>query len=407
MKLLIYGDYFLPVVGGVQTALKHLAEGLAESYGRATDQGLGRIEVTLVTRSEANGMDDSTLPYSVVRRPGFWQLFCLIREADLIHVAGPCLLPMAIGRLLRKPVVVEHHGYQAICPNGLLFQEPSRVVCSGYFMRREYGKCVRCCASTMGLNGSIRALLLNFPRRWLCEKMTANITISNHVATRLKLPRSRTVYYGIDEAHCGTTGSPLPRAGGFQLAYVGRLVVEKGPAVLLDAVKILNDRGVRTTVSYIGDGPERDQLENLVRSLGVGELVTFTGDLRGSALERTVAGMDLVVMPSLCEETAGLSAIEQMMRGKVVIVSDIGGLSEVVGDAGLKFAPGDALALSVCVQRAMDSPALVASLGSAARARAMQLFRRDCMIQGHVSLYRETLGMHDSSRSRRRDAYAK
>ena len=47
--------------------------------------------------------------------------------------------------------------------------------------------------------------------------------------------------------------------------------------------------------------------------------------------------MRVVVMPSQWEETAGLAAIEQMMRGGVVIASDIGGLGEVVSEAGLRY----------------------------------------------------------------------
>jgi hypothetical protein len=42
----------------------------------------------------------------------------LIRRANVVHLAGPALLPLLLARLFRKPVVVEHHGYQAICPNG-------------------------------------------------------------------------------------------------------------------------------------------------------------------------------------------------------------------------------------------------------------------------------------------------
>ena len=94
-------------------------------------------------------------------------------------------------------------------------------------------------------------------------------------------------------------------------------------------------------------------------------------------------------MPSLCEETAGLSAIEQMMRGRVVIVADIGGLGEVVGEAGLKFVPADSQALAACIRKVIDNPGLAASLGSLALKRATRLFKLSSMIERHVSLYRE------------------
>lgn len=145
MKILLYGDRFLPSVGGVQTSLGLLARGLAELDAQGTSAGAGRNEVTVATRTAANGMDDSSLPYRVVRQPGFWRLVGLIREADVVHVAGPCLLPLSIAWLLRKPAVVEHHGYQANCPNGLLFKMPSQTVCPGHFAQGRYRECLRCC----------------------------------------------------------------------------------------------------------------------------------------------------------------------------------------------------------------------------------------------------------------------
>ena len=390
LKVLIYGEYFLPVVGGVQTSMNLLAKGLVELSAKQEKNGdPGQIEVTVATMATAENIDDSAFPYRVVRRPGFWRLAKLIREADVVHVAGPCLLPMAIAWLTHKPLVVEHHGYQAICPNGLLFRAPSRKVCPGYFEQNQYGKCVRCASETMGLASGVRSVLLTFPRRWLSKQVDTNITISDHVATRLKLPRSRTIYYGIEESSSISSEASATPSRPLEIAYVGRLVVEKGPEILLHAAKLFAGPRNGLKLVFIGDGPERRRLEELAGNLQLKEVVRFTGDLRGFDLDRAVNNVGVVVMPSLCEETAGLSAIEQMMRGRVVIAADIGGLSEVVGDAGLKFAPGDSQALATCIERVVADPSLAASLGSAARVRAMRLFRRDSMIQGHVSLYRE------------------
>jgi len=388
MNLLIYGEYFLPVVGGVQTVLKHLAQGLAEFGAPQTGEAVGPIHVTLVTTTPANGMDDSAWPYRIVRRPGFWQLVGLIRRADVIHLAGPCLLPMALAWLMRKPAVVEHHGYQAICPNGLLFLQPSHAVCPGYFAARRYRECLRCCSQTMGWAGGLRSLLFTFPRRWLCARVGTNAMVTNHVGTRLKLPRSKTIYHGIEDTGVTRNSTSLHR-GALVVAYVGRLVSEKGLVLLLDAAKHLRDQGIAFQLFFIGDGPERNQLESRTQSLGLGGSVTFTGDLRGAALENAVAKVAVVVMPSVWEETAGLSAIEQMMRGRVVIAADIGGLGEVVGDAGLKFPPGDARALASCIEQVIADPSLVTALGAAARARAIAFFTQDVMIRQHLSLYRK------------------
>jgi glycogen(starch) synthase len=388
MKLLLYVHSWAPMVGGVETSTMILAQGLAQS--EATQAG-DKIAVTLVTQTPANGMDDSALPFRVVRHPGFRELIRLIREADFVHLAGPCLLPSTIAWLMRKPVAIEHHGYQANCPNGLLFKQPSQTVCAGHFAAREYGECMRCCSSSQGVFGAVRTVLLTFPRRWLSGRVAANIMITNHLSARLKLPRSKTVYYGSSDAPLTSVREILPASDAFDVAYVGRLVAEKGLPLLIKAAKCLQDQGVTFKLFFIGSGPEQGPLEQKVRLMGLSDLVVFTGDLRGAELEKMVSRIAVVVMPSVWEETAGLSAIEQMMRGRVVIASDIGGLSEVVGDAGLKFALGDWQALASCLRKVAEDPNLGKLLGSAARARAMRLFRQDNMIQTHINLYREAL----------------
>ena len=391
MKVLIYGEHFLPIVGGVQTSMALLAEGLASLRTREAGATRDRVEVTLVTRTLAGQMDDSTLPYRIVRRPRVFDLARLILNADVVHLAGPCLLPLALARLIRKPVVIEHHGYQAVCLNGMLLMEPSRAVCPGHLMQRHYGECLGCASETMGgWLGAIRLLMLSFPRRWLCKGVAANITITDHVGRRLKLPRSRTIYYGIKVGTSTTEQAIyLLRSATPQLAYVGRLVTEKGLPVLLHAAKLLRDQGRRFQLTFVGDGPERGRLEELTDNLRMRDLVTFTGDLRGGSLDEVAARMDVVVMPSVCEETAGLSAIEQMMRGRTIVASDIGGLSEVVGEVGWKFPPGDADALCGCLVNIIDHPDTAAKMGAKAREYALQRFAVDRMVEEHVSLYSE------------------
>ncbi len=105
MKLLLYSHYFAPSIGGVETIVLSLARGLAELRAAG---GARELEVALATRTAREKFDDSSLPFPVVRRAGFWELLRLVRRADIVHLAGPALLPLALGLLLRKPVVIEH-----------------------------------------------------------------------------------------------------------------------------------------------------------------------------------------------------------------------------------------------------------------------------------------------------------
>ena len=398
MKVLIFSTYFLPVVGGVQTCVLALAKGLAEQG--AAEESSARIEVTLATATPRGGMDDARLPFPVVRCPTRMQLRKLIRESDVVHIAGPSLLPMALAWFSAKPFFVEHHVYQAVCPNGLLLLQPEKTLCPGYFSAAKYHRCFQCRTAEVGAFAAFRSVLLGFPRRWLCKRATGNIAVTNHVKSRIAFPRSQTVYHGIETAGPPSASVALPSPSAvspIQIAFVGRFVPEKGIPVLLHAAQQLQQEGVAFHLSLVGDGPQRASLESISRELKIEGSVTFRGELRGGDLQEALRQVSVVAMPSVWEETAGLAAIEHMMRGGVVIAADIGGLSEVVGDAGLKFAPGDAAALAGCIRKLSREPSLAISLGAAARARARLLFSVKRMIDGHLALYRRSVKQRASS----------
>jgi glycosyltransferase involved in cell wall biosynthesis len=133
-------------------------------------------------------------------------------------------------------------------------------------------------------------------------------------------------------------------------------------------------------------------LEELVLQNGLCSQVIFMGSLDGEALRRATADIAAVIVPSIMEETAGLAAIEQMMRGRLVIASDIGGLGEVVGATGLKFLAGNAGQLVSCMERVLEEPGIVNEMGIRARQRSLKLFSEPGMIEEYLDLYREVLG---------------
>jgi glycosyltransferase involved in cell wall biosynthesis len=193
------------------------------------------------------------------------------------------------------------------------------------------------------------------------------------------------VYYGIEDPVPHPTGDEVLRR--VIMAFVGRFVTEKGIPVLLQAVALLKREGLDFEVRLIGDGPERGNVENIIRREDLGDIVKIAGFLRGEDMVKTLSDVRVVIMPSVWEETAGLAAIEQMMRGRLVIASNIGGLGEVVGDAGLRFEPGNADSLASCMKSVILDRSLIDSIGKNARKRGMQLFMRARMIQEHATIY--------------------
>lgn len=392
MKLLLYSHSFTPNVGGVETIALSLARGLAELR---TVDNRQRFALTVVTQIPSADFDDTALPFPVVRRPGALVLWRLIGEADVVHLAGPAWLPLVLAWLAQKPVALEHHGYQAICPNGLLLHQPDGSICPGHFQAGRYEKCVRCQAAEMSWFRSLTKLLLMLPRNLLARRVACNIAVSQHVLERIALPRARLVYHGIEIATppkevSETLVTPAP----LRFAYVGRLVAEKGLPVLLEAAELLKREKREFELLLIGDGPQRPQLEGMIRQLDLGDCVRITGFLKGAALSQTLESVHVVVMPSVWEEAAGLAVMEQMMRGRLVIASKIGGLAETVGDAGLLCQPGDVADLARCMREVLQDRSLVTSLGRKGRERAASLFPRERMIAAHDAIYRE-IGQQD------------
>ena len=386
MKLLLYSHFFAPSFGGVETVVLSLARGLSE---RRDARGLAEFEVTVVTQTPAGHYDDSSLPFRVVRRPGYVQLWRLIRSCDVAHVAGPALAPVFLARLARKPYLIEHHGYQAICPNGLLFHHPANSVCPGHFQAGNYLECMNCNTKIEGRLGALRLLASTFLRRAGSCCAPANIAPSHHVAARLGLPRTAVTFHGVADPFAAAKGKKeAPALENSNFAYVGRLVAEKGVSVLLEAVRQLRAEGRAVKVLIIGDGPERVRLEKRIAASHLEPCIRITGFLSGEALEHELRNVSTIVIPTIMEETAGLAALEQMARGRLVIASAVGGLKEIVEGAGLVFPPGDSLALADTMRRVLDEPGLASSLAALGRQRVLQTFSFETMIDAHAGVYR-------------------
>src|SRR5882762_4507972 len=255
MKLLIYCHHFAPSVGGLETAVQLLADGLARMR---TPDGELEFEVTLATPYPQGTFDDRSLSFRVVRKPSYLTLLGLIRSADVLHVSGPALAPLFLAWCSRTPAVIEHHGYQAVCPNGLLLKQPAATVCPGHFISRDYAECLSCFAYSYSWPASILKLFAMFPRRFFTNRVAANLAISRHLMDRQRLPRTEVIYYGIQFPNPASSESFASQSTRqLTFAYVGRFVQEKGVAVLLHAAAMLQKEARRFSVLLIGDGEQR------------------------------------------------------------------------------------------------------------------------------------------------------
>jgi glycosyltransferase involved in cell wall biosynthesis len=381
VKIVIYSHSFAPQIGGLEKIVFSLAQGLA----RIPPTGSTSVpEVTLVTATPAREMDDAALAFRVVRQPTVAELVRLLWAADIIHLAGPALLPLFLGWLMRKRIVVEHHGFQTVCPNGQLFYEPDQSPCPGHFMAARHLECLRCNVK-WGWVASLKIWFLTFPRRRLCEMISANVTPTAWLSNVLQLPRTTWISHGLPLAAVSQPSEEVTNPPTF--VFLGRLVGTKGAEILIGAAHKLKQQGCPFRVKIIGNGPDREILEHKAALGGLSGCLEFLGYLPDRRVEETLAGAVAVVMPSLAGEVFGLVAAENMLRGRLVIASNIGALREVVGEAGLLFPPGDELALMHCMLQALEDAPWVAALRQKAVRRAMILFDEGLMVRQHFSLY--------------------
>jgi glycosyltransferase involved in cell wall biosynthesis len=383
MKLLIYSHFFAPSVGGVESVVLSLIRGLA---GLRMPNGSAQFDVTVVTQTDAANCDDRALSYRVIRRPKLSELWQLIRASDLIHMAGPVIVPLLLCKIAGKRAVVEHHGFQTICPNGQLFIESSCTPCPGHFMQHRHSVCLRCNRKEGWLR-SIRLWLLTFVRRFLCAGIAANVAPTEWLAGMLQLPKLIHISHGLG------CRSVLLRDGPFSstptIAFQGRLVSTKGVSLLLKAAHILLERGRAFDLLIIGDGPELASLQELAEGSGLSGCVRFAGRLPDPELDDALSHAKLVVVPSLGGEVFGMVLAENMQRAIPVIASNLGCFVEVVGDSGRIFRTGDASDLACEIELLLSDTVQAMRLGAAGARRVSEFYSERKMIEEHARMYHE------------------
>ena len=160
--------------------------------------------------------------------------------------------------------------------------------------------------------------------------------------------------------------------------YVGRFDRRKGIETLVRAIASSNLRGNADLRLIIGggarpgesDGIERDRIQDIVKELGIEEIVTFPGRLTESDLPIYYAAANVCVVPSHYEPF-GLVAIEAMACRTPVVASNVGGLQFTVVPevTGLLVPPKDEAAFAEAIDRILGNPAWGEQLGETGRQR--------------------------------------
>ena len=157
--------------------------------------------------------------------------------------------------------------------------------------------------------------------------------------------------------------------------YVGRLVWEKGLQVLVDAAPQIVSIYPRVKFVIAGGGDFRHDLAERARRNGVGDWFLFPGRISDEDRDRLYKVADVAVFPSLYEPF-GIVALEAMAAGTPVVVSDVGGLSEVVNlhETGIKVHPDDPGSLAWGILHTLVNEQWAAARAANARRVAREQF---------------------------------
>jgi len=240
-------------------------------------------------------------------------------------------------------------------------------------------------------------------RRWyafvkmqlkVAQKLTHMITGSQNsyleIIDAFGLPKDslRVVYDGVD-------GSVFTRPPGVKSLENRLLVVNsgdiplKGLKFLLEAIAVLRrERPIELVI--VGKPMKNGYTQGLIDSLGIGDCVTYCGQIDTSELVRQYATATMAVVPSVYEGF-GLPAAEAMSCGVPVISTTAGALPEVVGDAGILVPPADTEALVEAISGLLHNRDRRRHLGQMGRRRVEQMFNWRNTAKRTAEVYEEAI----------------
>lgn len=311
MKILIYSPAFYPSVGGLETVVRTLADEFVAAGH----------EVTVVSQTAAT--DETKFGFDVIRQPSFGKMLSLLKWSDVYFQANISLRGLWPLLFVSRPLIVSHNNW---------YQRPN-----GKRVWQDHLK-------------------------HLIARRTVGISVSQAVAEHAD-PHSTV----IPNPYRANTFHKLSNASRTRdLVFTGRLVSDKGVDLLLDALALLNSRGITPQLTIIGGGPEEAALKAQAERLSLGKQVEFAGVKRDAALTEMLNAHRILVVPSRWQEPFGIVALEGIACGCVVVGSEGGGLKEAIGSCGVTFPNGDAHALAAKLEELLLDERKIAALRAGA-----------------------------------------
>jgi len=285
--------------------------------------------------------------------------FSIFKEShpDVVHLHNPT--PTIYAAMAARMTGVS----SIVSTRHSLVAQPRRLV-----EELKYALAATCCDRIVGI----------------CDATTNNLKRLHSVPSR-KIVR---VYNGAVPLK-RVTREQCPPGNGFTLVYVGRLEPVKNHTLLLNAFRAALQSSPSLRLWMVGDGSERKRLESLATELGIAAQVTFWGQQINVAPFFSAA--DAFIMSS---ESEGLpmSLLQAFSLGLPAIVTDVGGMAEVVrlAKAGFAVSVTDPAEMAAAILRLAGSDAERKQFSQNAESAFHSRFTLQTMVDAYVDLYRDT-----------------
>jgi glycosyltransferase involved in cell wall biosynthesis len=288
-------------------------------------------------------------------------------DVALVQNVFPLISPSLYSILYRLeiPIVQLVYNYRFLCPNGHLFTNGQ--VCTrcltGNMIHAVARRCFRKSRLQSAWYASILARRRNFLRRAIAAYIVPDEFMRNALS-RGGFPAQKMF---INSTPFDVP--PILPTYIFEeyVLFVGRLVPQKGAAVLVRAMSLLQSP-VRAII--VGEGEQQAELKRLASKTG--DRISFTGPVYGEKMLALMQQALAVIIPSEWYDNAPLTLYHAFAQGKPVIASNIDGLPELVrdGENGLLFRPGDAAELAKKIDSLANDRLLASVMGHRARMKA-------------------------------------
>ncbi len=195
--------------------------------------------------------------------------------------------------------------------------------------------------------------------------LSANRILSSSTWTRdwminhFNLPESKVNLVwenGVDSSFIAPEPKPMKSGKQVNLIFAGRLVAYKGADMLIESMsKLAPFMQKHINLTIVGDGPEKENLQNLSHNLGLSQSITFTGKVAPTEMPKFYKKADVFCFPSI-REFGGAVVMEAMAAGLPCVVAHNGGIGEyVTNETGIRIPPSSRESMLKNFTRALEA----------------------------------------------------